>query len=129
MSPPPPPRARYAKGWTLMAGDRAPRGRRQFVQNGLTLAGIGLLAGCSLPFGPAAGPARLRRIGLLGTPTATSQVPNVEAFRQGLRELGYVEGQDFSLEQRNADGWEERLPELAAELVQLEVDVIVTAGA
>jgi ABC-type uncharacterized transport system substrate-binding protein len=105
------------------------RSRRQILQGGLAVAGIGLLAGCGLPFGLAAGPARLRRIGLLGTPTATSQVPNVEAFRQGLHEFGYVEGQDFSLEQRNADGWEERLPELAAELVRLEVDVIVTAGA
>jgi len=90
--------------------------------------GVTLLAGCGFPFGPAAPSARLRRIGLLATGTATSQVPNVEAFRQGLRELGYVDGRDVTLEQRNADGWEERLPELAAELVRLEVDVIVTGG-
>jgi ABC-type uncharacterized transport system substrate-binding protein len=105
------------------------RSRRQLLGGGLAVAGIGLLAGCGFPFGSAAQPARLRRIGLLATGTATSQVPNVEAFRQGLRELGYVEGRNVTLEQRNADGWEDRLPELAAELIRLEVDLIVTGGA
>src|SRR5947209_17860566 len=47
-------------------------------------------------------------------------------FRQGLRDLGYVEGQNIRFEFRSAEGHLERLPELAAELVRLEVDVIVT---
>ena len=50
-----------------------------------------------------------------------------EAFRQGLRELGYVEGQNLIIEFRSADGRAERLPELATELVRLRVDVIVAA--
>jgi putative ABC transport system substrate-binding protein len=54
--------------------------------------------------------------------------PEVEAFRQGLRELGYVEGQNISIEYRFARGRIERLPELAAELVRLRPDVIVTPG-
>jgi putative ABC transport system substrate-binding protein len=51
-----------------------------------------------------------------------------EAFRQGLRELGYVEGKTIVIEWRSAEGQLERLPSLAAELVRLRVDVIVTAG-
>src|SRR5436853_226422 len=50
------------------------------------------------------------------------------AFRQGLRELGYVEGQNIVIEYRYAEGKAERLPELAAELVGLKVDVIVSGG-
>jgi putative ABC transport system substrate-binding protein len=53
----------------------------------------------------------------------------VEAFRQGLRELGYVEGQNLVIEYRYAEGSQERLPNLAAELVRLKVDVIVAGGA
>jgi putative ABC transport system substrate-binding protein len=52
-----------------------------------------------------------------------------EAFQQGLRDLGYVEGQTIGLEYRFAAGQNERLPALAAELVRLPVDVLVTAGA
>ncbi len=51
---------------------------------------------------------------------------NIEAFRQGLRELGYIEGQNISVEYRFAEGKEERYAILAAELVNLGVDVIVT---
>ena len=54
--------------------------------------------------------------------------PHFEAFRQGLRDLGYVEGQNLVMEYRYAEGSEERLPDLAAELVRLQVDMIVAGG-
>jgi putative tryptophan/tyrosine transport system substrate-binding protein len=70
-------------------------------------------------------PGKIPRIGYLsGTPTN----PRREAFRQGLRELGYVEGKNILIEWRSAEGKFNRLPELAAELVRLKVDVIVTGG-
>jgi len=59
---------------------------------------------------------------------STTTDPRFVAFRQGLRELGYVKGQNLVLEYRSAKGKRERLPEVAAELVRLKVDVIVTAG-
>ncbi len=73
-------------------------------------------------------PAKVTRIGVLyaGFPSATRHLH--EAFKQGLRDLGYVEGQTIIIEERWAEGRLERLPDLAAELVQLKVDVIV-AGA
>jgi ABC-type uncharacterized transport system substrate-binding protein len=72
-------------------------------------------------------PAKVPRIGWLGTPrfeSADARV-NREAFLQGLRDLGYVEDQNIVIEYRVADGNIERLPELAAELVRLKVDLIV----
>ena len=73
---------------------------------------------------------RIPRIGYLvsGSLTSTREVGQVESFRQGLRELGYFEGQNIAIEYRYADGVEERLPKLAAELVQLSVDVIFVTG-
>jgi putative ABC transport system substrate-binding protein len=70
------------------------------------------------------------RIGRLtsGNPP-TGPDPNPEAFRQGLGELGYVEGQNLVLESRDAEGSEERLRALAAELVRLPVEVLVAGGA
>jgi putative ABC transport system substrate-binding protein len=68
------------------------------------------------------------RIGLL-SPAAEASSPSWEAFRQGLRDLGYVEGHNIVLEYRFAAGQLERLPALAAELVQLPVDLIVTSSA
>jgi putative ABC transport system substrate-binding protein len=68
---------------------------------------------------------KVPRIGIL-TPAAGASTPLWEAFRQGLRDLGYVEGQNIVLEYRFAAGQNERLPALAAELVQLQVDLIVT---
>ena len=65
-------------------------------------------------------------IGLLQIQTRERLVPYLKAFEEGLRELGYVEGRDFVREYRFADQQRERLPDLAAELVRLKVDVIVT---
>jgi putative ABC transport system substrate-binding protein len=68
------------------------------------------------------------RIGYLGSASSATAPDLVAAFRQGLHDLGYVEGQNITIEYRWADGQVERLPALAAELVRLPVDVIVTAG-
>jgi len=71
---------------------------------------------------------KVYRIGVLDTMSATLNTANLGAFRQGLRELGYVEGRDFVIEYRSADGRPERFPGLATELVRLKVDLIVTRG-
>jgi putative tryptophan/tyrosine transport system substrate-binding protein len=68
------------------------------------------------------------RIGVLETVSAAANTANFDAFRRGLRELGAVEGRDYIVEYRSADGRAERFPDLAAELVHLPVDVIVTRG-
>jgi putative tryptophan/tyrosine transport system substrate-binding protein len=73
-------------------------------------------------------PARIHRIGILSTSSGSVFSARVEAFRQRLRELGYVEGKNIFIEYRYADGKPERVPDLAAELVGLKVDVIVTIG-
>jgi len=71
--------------------------------------------------------ARIARIGYLSALSAGADAPHREAFRQGLRALGYVEGQTALIEARYADGDDERLPGLAAELARLNLDVIVAA--
>ena len=73
-------------------------------------------------------PAGIPRIGILIASAASSVSARVETFRQRLRELGYVEGKNILTEYRYAEGKVERLPELAADLVHLKVDIIVTAG-
>ena len=73
-------------------------------------------------------PAKVPRIGfLIATATSVNTARN-EAFRQGLRELGYVEGKNIFIEWRSAEGKADRLPGLAAELVGLKVDIIVSGG-
>ena len=69
---------------------------------------------------------KVRRIGLLSGASREGASGNIDAFLQGMRELGYVEGRDFITDLRFADGNYERFTELAAELVQLKPDVIVT---
>jgi putative tryptophan/tyrosine transport system substrate-binding protein len=71
-------------------------------------------------------PMRLARIGFLGVTSAAQQAPNIDAFREGLRYIGYVEGRNLHIEFRFAEGDNDRLDRLAAELVGLNVDVIVT---
>jgi putative ABC transport system substrate-binding protein len=68
------------------------------------------------------------RIGILETVSPELNAANLDAFQQGLRELGYVEGRNLVIEYRSADGRSERFPSLAAELVGLKVDLIVTRG-
>ena len=69
------------------------------------------------------------RIGFLSARSQSFESTRIEAFRQGLRELGYVEGKNMAIEERWAEGKLERLPDLAAELVRLKVDVILAGGA
>ena len=73
-------------------------------------------------------PTKIPRIGLLFTATPSAAAARIEAFRQGFRELGYVEGKNILIEQRYAEGQLNHMNELAAELVRLKVDVIVTIG-
>jgi putative ABC transport system substrate-binding protein len=72
--------------------------------------------------------AKVFRIGFLGLPSADSLPKRTEAFRAGLRDLGYQEGRDIGIEYRWADSHYDRLPALLAELINLNVDVIVTHG-
>ena len=89
-----------------------------------------LLAPSSLlpasPLGPQ--PTKIPRIAYLGATSLTANAARVEAFRQGLRELGYVEGKNIVIELRSADGEQDRLPALVAELIRLKIDIIVSAG-
>ena len=68
------------------------------------------------------------RIGYLATNSLSVISARVEAFRQGLRDLGYLEGKNIVIEWRSAEGKQDRVRALAAELVRLKVDIIVTAG-
>jgi ABC-type uncharacterized transport system substrate-binding protein len=80
------------------------------------------------PLAEAQQPARIPRIGILIAASASFYSARVEALRQRLRELGYVEGKSIVIEYRYAEGKLERLPDLAAELVRLKVDVIVATN-
>jgi putative ABC transport system substrate-binding protein len=71
---------------------------------------------------------KVYRIGVLEVVPIASNAANIAAFRQGLRELGYVEEQNLVIEYRSADGQADRFGDLASELVRLNVDVIVTRG-
>jgi putative ABC transport system substrate-binding protein len=71
---------------------------------------------------------KVYRIGILETIPAARNAANLDALRKGLRDLGYVEGRNLVIEYRSADGRPERFPDLAAELVRLKVDLIVTRG-
>src|SRR5437764_8618618 len=72
--------------------------------------------------------AHVPRLGLLMPGSASGYVSRLEAFRHGLRDLGYVEGHNITLEYRFAEGQADRLPALVAELVRLPVDVLIVDG-
>src|SRR5215510_5734244 len=97
-------------------------GRRQFLT---------LLGGAAVAWPLAARaqqPGRIWRIGVLGTTSMDLNAANFAAFRQSLRELGYIEEQNLIIEYRSAEGRGERFAELAADLLRLNIDVIVTRG-
>jgi|SRR5215510_1339897 len=87
----------------------------------VVLLGVGVLA-------EAQQPKKVPQIGYLSVSSPSAMSTRTEAFRQGLRELGYVEGKNIVIEWRSAEGKRDRVPSLAAELVRLKVDIIVTAG-
>jgi putative ABC transport system substrate-binding protein len=96
--------------------------RRRFLHT----VGAGLLA---VPSASAAQPAgKVARVGILWAYSLAVSSTFGSAFRRGIRELGYVEGRSIVFEERWADGRVERLPALAAELIRLNLDVIVTAS-
>jgi putative ABC transport system substrate-binding protein len=101
------------------------KSRREFLVAGS--AGLWALAMPLASF--AQQPPKVARIGFLGAVSAAGYASRVDALRAGLRDLGYHEGKNLAIEFRWADGKYERLPELAAELVRLKVDVIVTHAA
>jgi putative tryptophan/tyrosine transport system substrate-binding protein len=71
---------------------------------------------------------RVWRIGVLETTSMALNAANFEAFRQSLRDLGYIEEQNLIIEYRSAEGHGERFADLAADLLRLNIDVIVTRG-
>ena len=79
-------------------------------------------------FAEAQQPKKVHRIGYLSALSPTSESSCSEIIRRALRELGYIEGQNISIDYRYVDGKRDRFPELAAELVSLNVDIIVVAG-
>ena len=106
------------------------RGREKNLKKKFTL-----LALCAILFAlclPAAAqqPKKVARIGYLtaGSLSSSTTSARIEAFRQGLQELGYMEGKNIIIEYRYAEGKLDRVPALAVELVRLKVDVIVTGG-
>lgn len=95
----------------------------------LAALGATALLPCSFStLGQAPQRAKAARVGFFSASNLGGLATRVEAFRQGLRELGYVEGRNLTIEYRWAEGRPERLPALAAELERLKVNVIVTAG-
>src|SRR5215218_2494783 len=91
--------------------------RRQFVQS-VGVAGLGLVAGCGRLPGQAQAPAKVYRVGYLSPQSLAVTRPRFEAWQQGMQELGWIEGQNFTIEFRVAEGQAERIPDLAAELVR-----------
>ena len=91
-------------------------------------AALALVALGAAPFASWAQPPKVWRIGMLETTSLGQNHVHIDAFKQGMLDLGYVEGKNYVIEYRSADGALERNAALAAELVRLKVDLIVTRG-
>jgi putative ABC transport system substrate-binding protein len=96
---------------------------RAVVVAGALLLALGLALGLAAP-APAQPAAKVHRLGWL----SAAAHPMIEPFREGLRDLGYVEGKNLVIEQRYAHGKVERLPSLADELVRLQIDLLIVSG-
>jgi len=88
----------------------------------------GLLCALALSFATFAQSGKVYRIGMLETTSESANRANLDAFLKGLREAGYVEGENIVIDYRSSEGRADRYPELAAELVRAKPDVIVTRG-
>src|SRR5262245_12969633 len=101
--------------------------QRKSTHRGITCAFFGaLLLALGSP-AEAQQPKKVFRIGYLSITDAATDSPRAEGLRRALRELGYIESQSIAIEYRYAEGKNDRLPRLAAELVRLKVDIIVEA--
>lgn len=106
-----------------MLRTRSRVGRRPFLLGGLSVAGLGLLAGCGMPLPATRPPKPIPKLGFL-SPLSPPPVTTAQAFLQALQDLGYVDGQTITIQYRWAEGHDERLGDLAAELVADRPDVI-----
>ena len=102
--------------------------RKLAVDRGIGLALLGLIAALAVPGESTAQPPKVARVAMVFLGSPANQANRFAIVRDGLRELGWVEGQNVVFEVRWAEGRVERAPELAAELVRLKPDVIVTSG-
>ena len=98
------------------------------MKNKILLSACATLIVASLQLAQAQQPTKIHRIGLLDPSTASNSAVRLEAFWQEIRKLGWIEGTNITIESRFADEKNDRLPELAADLVRLKVDVIVGAS-
>ena len=116
---------RQQKGSGQPAMNRSKQGGMAIKRVVVLLAGLAL---ASVHLAEAQQTKKSPRIGYLTASTPAGQLPSSKALREGLRQLGYIEGQNIAIEFRYAEEKPDRLPILAAELVRLKVDVIVTGG-
>jgi putative ABC transport system substrate-binding protein len=105
-----------------------PWNRRDFLRASIGLTGLGLLAGCGVVSPPGQGTARMPRIGFLIVGTREGRADVIEDLLRGLREHGYEDGRNIHIEYRFSDTVDNRLSELATELVDLQLDLILTIG-
>src|SRR5258705_12185775 len=107
---------------------REARGKKKNMKKRITLWLLATLFLANVSLAEAQQTGKIFRIGYLENSTASGSAVLVEAFRQELSKLGWIEGKNITIEYRFAEQKVERLPELAADLVCLKVDLIVAAG-
>jgi putative tryptophan/tyrosine transport system substrate-binding protein len=98
--------------------------RRRFLHGSLALVSLSVLSACGLSIAGTSSRARVPRLGILGNFPSSGW----DALREGLAELGYADGQSIVFEVRWSDGFNDRFPALAAELVALDVDVVAVSS-